>query len=151
MPDFATHEKIAMNNLAVIDNLLKESEGCFQTFAPWVVTVAFYKALHLVECILYVDGHFDRHIPPHSHNHAERHNILRHRKYAKLWNHYYALYTASMTARYLADIGEVNVEQYFQQYFGSVDKIRSAVLHHHLRQIEHIFEERKAQILESKS
>ena len=146
MPDLAIHEKIAENNQAVIDNLLKESEGGFQAFAPWVVTVAFYKALHLVECILYVDGQLDRRKPLHSQNHTERNDTLRQRKYAKLWKHYYALYNASMTARYLTDAGNGGVEQYFKQYFGSVDKIRSMMLNHHLRQIEHIFEDRKKRL-----
>ena len=151
MPDFATHEKIAENNQAMIEHLLQKSEGNFQVFAPWVITIAFYKALHLVECILYVDGFLDRRKPFHSQNHTERNDTLRQRKYAKLWKHYYALYNASMTARYLTDAGTGDIEQYFKQYFCSVDKIRSTMLNHHLRQIEHIFEDKKKWLLADRS
>ena len=48
MPSSEAHVRAALNNQATIDYLLAGGV----VHAPWVVTVAFYKALHVVEAVL---------------------------------------------------------------------------------------------------
>ena len=61
-------------------------------FPDWVVTVAFYKALHLVEMLFAKHGE-------HSDNHRDRHDMLK-RIFAEIWREYRPLYTLSRRARY---------------------------------------------------
>ena len=50
MPSKEAHLTAAKRNQATIDYLLAGDEHL-----PWVVTVAFYKALHLVEAVFAAD------------------------------------------------------------------------------------------------
>ncbi len=61
-------------------------------YADWVVTVGFYKALHLVEMIFAQKG-------KHSDNHRDRHDTLK-RSFQDIWREYRPLYTLSRRARY---------------------------------------------------
>ena len=62
-------------------------------FPDWVVTVAFYRAVHLVEMLF---AHDNRQAGG---SHTGRNQALK-RHYGKLWNEYRPLYNLSRTARY---------------------------------------------------
>jgi len=90
-----------------------------------VATVAFYRAVHLVEAVFAKGGN-------HGHTHEGRERILKQDKALnRLWHNYRQLYSASIVARYL---GRGNVTA-FSQYMSS-DQVQSILLDHHLRQIE---------------
>lgn len=63
-------------------------------FPEWAVTVAFYKAVHLVELLLAKKslGHLSGY-------HSQRNNLLK-RRYPGLWKDYGPLYRFSRVARY---------------------------------------------------
>ena len=85
---------MAAHNQETVDFLLT-GEG---RFTDWVVTVAFYKALHLVDAML------DRLEGKHGVDHSYRSAILRgNRRYLNVLKHYNALKEASVVARYLSD------------------------------------------------
>lgn len=62
------------------------------TFPDWAATVAFYKAVHLVEKLFRQRGQ-------RSGNHTRRNNILK-TQYLPIWRNYKALYSFSRLARY---------------------------------------------------
>jgi hypothetical protein len=68
------------------------AEGAFM---DWAMTVAFYKAVHVVEAVLANDCHF------HSTSHTEREKSLKLPKYKAIFTSYGHLYTGSRVARYL--------------------------------------------------
>ena len=94
MPSEQDHAALAAHNQDTIDYLLNAGEK----FADWVVTVAFYRAVHLVDAMLdHIDG-------AHGVDHAHRSDLLRaNRSYANVLMHYNALKEASTIARYLSD------------------------------------------------
>ncbi len=61
-------------------------------FPDWLATVAFYKAVHLVEAV------FARAERP-SKNHSDRNYRLK-RKYKSIWMAFHPLYNSSKVARY---------------------------------------------------
>lgn len=61
-------------------------------YPDWIVTVAFYKAVHVVESILVRKGHSTG-------NHHQRNGILK-RLFATIWKEYRPLYIHSRVARY---------------------------------------------------
>jgi hypothetical protein len=61
-------------------------------FPDWAATVAFYKAVHLVEKMLRIRGQ-------RSGSHTRRNNLLK-TQYLPVWRHYKALYSFSRLARY---------------------------------------------------
>jgi hypothetical protein len=61
-------------------------------FPDWVVTAAFYKAVHLVEMLFATHGR-------HSDNHRDRHDTLK-RSFREIWKQYRPLYALSRRARY---------------------------------------------------
>jgi hypothetical protein len=65
-------------------------------FPDWVVTIAFYKAVHVVEAAFAVKG-------LHSTSHDNRERRLAARPYSSIFKHYTHLVTASRIARYLED------------------------------------------------
>mgnify|MGYP001154663182 CR=1 FL=1 len=52
MSSFAEHINVANRNQAVIDHLIQCESAC----AEWIATVAFQKALHIVEAAFYDDA-----------------------------------------------------------------------------------------------
>jgi hypothetical protein len=90
MPSKEAHLAAARENQRAIDYLCLKIED----FPGWVTTVAFYKALHVIEALFAVDGagrggHTDRH--------EERNSRLREtRRYQQLWKFYRPLYQASL-------------------------------------------------------
>ena len=65
--------------------------------AEWVATIAFYKAVHVVEAV------FDAHLKQHSHGHDSRIETLKSPIFHALFTPYRPLFGASLVARYLED------------------------------------------------
>src|SRR5260370_28017143 len=61
-------------------------------FTDWIVTVDFYKAVHLVEALLVRKGLSTG-------NHVQRNGLLK-RQFATVWKEYRPLYNQSRVARY---------------------------------------------------
>ena len=126
MPSEAAHIDHAIHNQAVIDLLVPQ----LQEFPDWVATVAFYKALHIVEAVFSNDKGIG-----HEHSHEDRENRLkRNKSYEHIWRNYRPLWAASMVARYLERRGG---QQYssFSQYMLPT-KVEHKLLRHHLRQVQ---------------
>jgi len=87
------HLALADKNERVIHFLRPE----MNKFSDWVTTVAFYRALHLVDAVLARDK-------KEVYTHGDRARILRGTsRYQKIYQHYRPLYVASLVARYLQD------------------------------------------------
>ena len=125
MPKFESHQKIAEKNQAVIDLLLPH----VSLHPEWVVTVAFCRAVHLIE------GLFARESSPfHSVNHEERLNRLkRDRRYENIFKHFRPLFTASLIARSMEADGAEH--PLFTAHMSSA-RVQSDILNHRLRQVE---------------
>ncbi len=72
-------------------------------FPEWVVTTAFYEALHCVEQYLALKN-------KHFHDHKERNQHLQ-RQFPALWSWYGFLYKESRVARYLEDDGRPYIQR----------------------------------------
>jgi hypothetical protein len=68
------------------------------THPDWIVTIAFYVALHAVDALL----EYDNVSGVHSHDSRNR-VLIRTRRYEKIWEHYQPLHDLSRRIRYLAD------------------------------------------------
>lgn len=97
--------------------------------APWIATVAFYKALHVIEAAFAADPKIG-----HTNCHGERRDALMSAtKYQNVHRHYSALEKMSKCARYLyTDSGTVAT---FDKYLPP-EKIGEQVLFHRLKQVE---------------
>jgi len=144
MPNLEAHEEAATRNQTVLDCLLMNYDSSPDDFAHWVITVAFYKALHLVEGIFYMDGLLSHEKRPfHSKEHKERNQRLKNiKRFEHLWKHYRPLFEASMVARYLYD-PHSDMEQTDLSTYLSGNSIRHKFIEHYLHQIEKSFEARK--------
>lgn len=117
MPSQSEHETAAKSNRAAIVVLRADCSTCC---APWIVIVAFYAAMHVVEAVLASQN-------LHSENHEGRHETLkRNRRYQHLYKHYKPLFDAAWRARYEAPNALDNALLAGTQF---VD--------HYLNQIEH--------------
>jgi hypothetical protein len=125
MPSEQAHIDLARHNQLLIDHLLPE----IHRFSDWVTTVAFYKALHIVEAVFAANG-------PRRHggSHPDREQLLKgNRQYSNIWKHYRPLWAASTIARYL----EYQGSQYasFTAYMDH-RRVQSEIINHRLRQVE---------------
>ena len=85
------HIELANSNQKLIDHLIREN-----SFHDWLATVAFYKAIHVVEAVFANNLHY------HSHSHADREDRLkRTARYKAIFTNYSHLLTESRTFRYL--------------------------------------------------
>lgn len=89
MPSAAEHVEVARQNSLTLA-ALKTASG---SHAPWIATVAFYEALHIVDARLFFDGHDPI-------GHKDRFLVLRNQAYQPLWFHFQPLYNTSRIARY---------------------------------------------------
>lgn len=120
MPDKMAYLAAAQRDQKVIDYLL----GGPADFSEWITTIAFYKALHLVEALFAHDGKW------HKKSHVSRESLLKATtRYSHIYEHYRPLWNASMVARYLLG------ESIFSNYL-SPEKVRSELLNHRLTKIE---------------
>jgi len=125
MPSKEAHLQLAERNQHVLDYLLAEPQKC----AEWIATVAFYKALHLVEAL------FAHHGLGHSHNHEDRdHRLKADRRYHHIYKHYRPLWAASIVARYLCDPQGRQFSR-FHDYL-TPQHLQSQLLDHRLQQVE---------------
>jgi hypothetical protein len=85
------------------------------------VTVAFYKALHLVEVLFATKGH-------HSDNHRDRHDNLK-RDWQDVWREYRPLYTLSRRARYKVRSISADTLAYALGRLARVEKLIDKLLH----------------------
>jgi hypothetical protein len=87
MATVAAHTSQASHNQAFLDTIDRN------LFPDWVITAAFYKAVHIVEALLVRKG------TP-SGNHTNRNAILK-RQFTTVWHDYHPLYNQSRVVRYL--------------------------------------------------
>lgn len=100
------------------------------THAPWIVTVAFYKGLHLVEAAFAEDKDIR-----HTNYHQKRREALTSfPRYRNLHKHYTRLEAFSRCARYLSTDTGKDVAR-FEDYLPA-ERIGSEVLFHRLKQVE---------------
>jgi hypothetical protein len=126
MPTAEAHLAIARKNQLLIERL----RPAMAEHSAWVATVAFYKALHIVEAVFFHDAEIR-----HTSDHGVRNSHLRKiRRYAKVWSHYGPLYRTSLIARYLAEERGPAYET-FGDYM-TPEQVEREALNHHLRQIE---------------
>ncbi len=97
-------------------------------YADWMVTVAFYAAVHCVESLLAKDK------ISHGMTHEGRNDCLkRNNRYKKIWENFRPLYEASMVARYLCHNGKSCPS--FDQWM-NVDDIKKLLIAKNLCEIE---------------
>ncbi len=119
------HIQLADHNADAIEHL----RGANPALADWITTVAFYKAVHLVEAV------FDHDKLGHSGDHKQRAAFLKSKnRYDTLFEHYRPLKSASEIARYLRDGGGKNYNT-FDDYL-SPARVQSEILGHRLKQLE---------------
>lgn len=93
MPEQSSHLKLVNRNHELLRYLLPKLEE----FPDWVATVAFYKAVHLVESVFITDPNIR-----HADCHESRNLALKkYRKYEHVYRHFRILYTMSLKARYM--------------------------------------------------
>lgn len=115
-----SHIAAANRNQGALEHLCLDIE----CFAPWVVTVAFYKALHIVDAVLSHDG-------IRVYDHSSRLSALRRENKLKyIYKHFSPLYRISQVARYLED-----VETFEDKYSNVGEAVRDS-LFNRLRNIE---------------
>lgn len=122
MPNEKSHLSQANHNQNLLDQLVPKVEE----FPDWVATVAFYKALHVVEAVLACESPIR-----HGRDHESRARILgSEKRHEQMYRNYRPLYAASMVARYMRDDGAD-----FTSYL-SPARVISELLRHRLHQVE---------------
>lgn len=128
MPSKEAHLAAAAENQQAIDYLSERLDD----FPGWTTTVAFYKALHIVEALFAVDG---AGAGGHTDDHRERNRILKQTKrYQQIWRYYRELFQASLVARYLREDQSGPTYEVFSRYMPP-QRVRQLVLNHWLRQL----------------
>ena len=123
MPETEAHRLAAIENQKALNYLIERKHD----FPQWVVTVAFYTALHVVDSILAKDGH-------HPDDHGVRNGLLKKtKKYEFLWRTYRTLFSDSMIARYLVCNGTGPFKS-FADYMAP-ETIIAQHVNHHLEQL----------------
>lgn len=126
MPAKAAHLTLAHHNQDLLDHLVSTQ---LEKFPDWIATVAFYKAVHLVEAL------FDHHGYPHSINHEMRNEQIKgDNRYKNIFKHYFPLQTASRCARYLFNPFPGTPREFTDIY--APDDVQGKLLNHHLHQLE---------------
>lgn len=90
MASQADHIALANRNHEALLHLLAEGR-----FLDWAATIAFYKAVHIVEAVL------DSNLGHHSNSHTERERSLKTVRFKDIYRPYSHLFAASRVARYL--------------------------------------------------
>lgn len=126
MPNDADHINLAVKNQRAINHLLPARKD----HPEWVATIAFYKAVHVVEAMFFQDPTIR-----HTSDHPTRNRHLKtQRRYSHIWHHYRRLFAASLVARYLQDEQHAGYST-FSDYLSS-DDVVSSLLNDHLHQVE---------------
>lgn len=96
----ADHIALANKNHDALVQLARQPER----HAEWVATIAFYKAVQVVEAVLASE------LGRHSNGHDARLDFLKRTKFAEIFKAYRPLYSASLVARYLVDSSRPKLE-----------------------------------------
>jgi hypothetical protein len=127
MPNETAHIRQANKN----DEALKHLMTAGTKFPEWITTIAFYKAVHIVEALLFCQH------SRHSHDHTDRLTTLL-RLYPNLYKQYRPLCEASMVARYLCDnCDDGKTYTSFTDYLSADDVVKKLV-HSRLVRVEQI-------------
>ncbi len=131
MPTKAAHLQAAADNQKTIDYLLSSSDPIQ---LRWVVVVAFYKSLHIVEAVFDADQQFTQ---SHCLDHGERNRILKTtNRYKQIWKMYRPLFQVSLVARYLqTNATPSQTYAKFEDYM-SRQKVETEIINHYLMQLE---------------
>ncbi|MFH1023462.1 MAG: hypothetical protein V1809_08730 [Planctomycetota bacterium] len=125
MPTEAAHIALAARNQKTIDYLLND----ISAHSEWITTIAFYRALHIVEALFSKDPR-----ARHGTSHERRDHLLKSdKRYSHIYKHYRPLWAASVVARYLED--RVHTYGCFSEYL-TPEQIKTEILGHRLCQIE---------------
>lgn len=125
MPSEADHIALANRNHAALFKLLEDPTE----YSEWIATIAFYKAVQLVEAMFSKQGQA-------SHDHRSRHDALK-RHHADIWRHYRPLWQASCVARYLHDNDSHTSYRNFSDYIAPND-IEKRIVFKRLRPVEQL-------------
>jgi hypothetical protein len=123
MPSELSHLGVANDNHTTLAFLLQDVD----THLPWIGTIAFYKALHIVEAAL--DTSFSTHLTDHT---SRLRFLAKENRLKKVYEHYHPLYSMSQKARYLSNGSSMTK---FADHVTSKQMI-DTYLKHHLHQVE---------------
>jgi hypothetical protein len=128
MPTELDHIALANRNHTTLAALVKFDD--IENHAEWITTIAFYKALHVVEAVFAHSFH------EHGTGHEDR--LFRLKAVDEnLHKHYRALWSASTIARYLYDHGEGTAYRTFSDFIPP-GNVFDAVVLGRLRPIEEL-------------
>lgn len=140
MPSQNAHLDLARRNQELIDHLRPD----LARFSDWVTTVAFYRALHLVEAVFAADPSIK-----HGGDHGQRLRLLKNtRRYEAIFKAYQPLWTASVIARYLEDKESATEVSSFSKYL-TPEQVEAKILRHYLRRVESAVEQLLGRSLQS--
>ena len=126
MPAEKDHQALAQHNQDTIDYLLAGGDR----FPDWIITVAFYKALHVI------DAMFARHFDGHGVDHRIRGEYLKKdNRYRLIYRHYKALKEASSAARYLSETCVGGSYKTFTNY-ATMEDVKNEFLRFRLAKLE---------------
>jgi hypothetical protein len=129
MPSKDAHLSAARRNEATLRFLLSGADE----HLAWVATVAFYKALHIIEAVFASDSALTE---DHTDDHKRRNNLLKTTvRYQQLWRMYRPLFEVSLNARYLRANDNAPTHEIFERYMPRAN-VESTVLNHYLLQVE---------------
>lgn len=129
MPTTDEHFAAAARNQKLLDRLIPLVEE----FPEWVAVVAFYKAMHVVEAVIY-ETHGERH----TFGHETRNGLLkRNGRYRHLHKHYWPLFNASLVARYM-EVGHGRDAKEYPRFadYMSPKIVIADLVKHYLHQVE---------------
>lgn len=110
------HIALANKNHEALLYLLREPGQ----FPEWITTVAFYKAVQLVEAV------FREQLGRNCHTHKDRLRALKQPKFKDIFRHYRPLWAASCVARYLHDNDSGAAYSTFSDYI-SPEKVEEKI------------------------
>ena len=120
------HIALANKNHEVLIYLMEQPGK----YPEWIATVAFYKAVQIVEATF-----SNHHSAKNCSSHPDRLAALKHPDFQLLFPHYRALYSASTVARYLHDNLSHTSYSKFSDYLPS-EKVVSKLVYGRLRPVE---------------
>ena len=118
MASSSNHIALANKNQLALNTLVQDASR----HPEWVATIAFYKAIHVIEAACRNLG------LKHPYNHKSRLELLRVKNELKpIYRHFKALYVASCIARYLHDHDSKTDFSSFVDYISASDVHRDLV------------------------
>jgi len=132
MPTAEDHLALTRHNLQVLRHLSTDKQ-----YSDWVVIVAAYAALHVLEALIFLKD--DKRIrDKHCSDHGAREDVFKN-IYPTIWKKYRPLFSASKVARYLKIEGEQG--QTFRGYYSDdfvCDKLFKKYFHGVISQVKTI-------------